>query len=87
MATHKSALKKARQDAIRRERNRAVRSRLRTAIKKLRQRMDDGDAAGAKDLLPGTLSLIDRTARRRVIDAHAAARTKSRLTRSVNKLS
>ena len=36
MANHKSALKKARQDRVRRARNRAGRSKLRTALKNYR---------------------------------------------------
>ena len=38
-----------------------------------------------RELLPGTLSLIDVTARKGAIHANAAARRKSRLARLVNR--
>jgi len=59
-------------------------SRLRTSIKQLRTAADR-DVTEARALLPGTLSLIDVTARKGVIHRNAAARRKSRLTRLVNR--
>ena len=46
----------------------------------------DGDVEKAKTLLPGTLALVDRTAKLDAIHASAADRTKSRLTRAFNRL-
>jgi len=86
MASHKSALKKYRQDEKRRIRNRQHASRLRTQIKKFRKVLASGDEKEARELLPETLSLIDRTAKLGVIHGNAAARTKSRATLAVNKL-
>ncbi len=87
MASHKSALKKVHQDTRRRLRNRGHRSRLRTAVKSLRQAVSSGDAAAARELLPGTLALVDHSVKLGVIHANAGDRTKSRLARAVNKLS
>lgn len=84
MANSKQAEKRIRQSLIRRDRNRAAMSRLRTSIKQLRTAADS-DVTKARELLPSTLSLIDATARRGVIHANAAARRKSRLTRLVNR--
>ncbi len=84
MANSKQAEKRIRQSLIRRDRNRAAMSRLRTSIKQLRT-VADSDVAKAHELLPSTLSLIDATARRGVIHPNAAARRKSRLTRLVNR--
>ena len=84
MANSKQAEKRIRQSLIRRDRNRAAMSRLRTSIKQLRTAAD-GDVAKARELLPATLSLIDVTARKGVIHTNAAARRKSRLTRLVNR--
>lgn len=84
MANSKQAEKRIRQSLIRRDRNRAAMSRLRTSIKQLRTAADS-DVAKAQELLPSTLSLIDATARRGVIHPNAAARRKSRLTRLVNR--
>lgn len=84
MANSKQAEKRIRQSLIRRDRNRAAMSRLRTSIKQLRAAAD-GDVAKARELLPATLSLIDATARKGAIHTNAAARRKSRLTRLVNR--
>ena len=86
MANIKSAKKRILQTEKRRTRNRAERSRLRTAVKKLRGEVEAGNSEGAKELLAPTLSLIDATAQKKVIHRNAAARTKSRLTKAVNSL-
>ena len=56
---------------------------MRSAIKDLRQTLAAGDAAAAREMLPKTLGIVDSTARKGVIHANTAARTKSRLTRAV----
>ncbi len=86
MASHKSALKKYRQDEKRRVRNRQHLSRLRTQIKKFRKAVASGDGKAAREMLPETLSLIDHTAKLGVIHGNAAARTKSRAALADNKL-
>lgn len=75
MANIKSARKRIGQAAKRQARNRAVRSRLRTAVKKYRT----AEASEKTDKLPTTYSEIDRARKRGVIHANAAARYKSRL--------
>jgi small subunit ribosomal protein S20 len=86
MANTKSAEKRNRQNEQRRLRNRGSRSRLRTAIKKLRTAVASGDAEAAKQLLPETLSVIDKTAQKGVIHSNAADRYKSRLAQKVASL-
>jgi len=86
MANHKSALKEHRQSVKRRLRLRTHRSRMRTAVKNLRRAVEAGDAEAARGLLPTTLAAVDRTAKLGAIHDNAAARTKSRLTRALNKL-
>lgn len=83
MANIKSAEKRIEQSAKQRTRNRAQRSRMRGAVREVRQAVADGDQAKAEKLLADTLSLVDVTARKKVVHANAAARTKSRLTRAV----
>ena len=83
MANIKSAEKRIRRSIRQRERNRALRSRMRSAIKDLRQAVAAGDATTAQELLPKTLGIVDSTARKGVIHANTAARNKSRLTRAV----
>jgi len=75
MANIKSAEKRIRQAARKQARNRAVRSRLRTAVKKYRQ-AEDKEKARA---VPGIFSDIDRARQKGVIHKNAAARYKSRL--------
>ena len=86
MANTKQAEKRIRQSRVRRDRNRAAMSRLRTSVKALRTAADT-DVERARELLPGTLSLIDVTARKGVIHPNSAARRKSRLSRLVNRRS
>ena len=87
MANHKSALKEHRQSLRRRLRNRDHRTKMRTAVKKLRAAIAAGDAETARGLLPATLALVDHTTKLGGIHDNAGARTKSRLTRAVNRVS
>ena len=84
MPNHKSAIKRVRQNETKREINRGNRSRVRTAIKKLRSAMSTGTAKDAQDLLPLTVSQIDKAVQKGVIHRNAASRYKSRLTARVN---
>ena len=86
MANSPSAIKRVRQNETRRARNTAGRSRVRTAVKKVRAAVDAGDLQTAEQLLPDTLSLIDSTAGKSLLHRNTAARTKSRLTRAVDGL-
>ena len=78
MANTKSSKKRAEKSAAQRVKNRAVRSKMRTAIKKFRAAAATGDAK-AKELLAGTVKIIDSTAQKGVVHKNTAARTKSRL--------
>jgi small subunit ribosomal protein S20 len=80
----KSASKRLRQSRQRRERNRAVRSEIRTRIKALLATQDPEEA---EKIHAHVVSLLDRAARRGVIARNAAARRKSRLARYVASLS
>ncbi|HEU5250518.1 MAG TPA: 30S ribosomal protein S20 [Thermoanaerobaculia bacterium] len=75
MANIKSAKKRIRQSEQRRARNKSVRSRLRTAIKKFRSAGD----ASKPESLPASYSEIDHAEKKGVIHRNAAARYKSRL--------
>jgi small subunit ribosomal protein S20 len=86
MANNPSAIKRNRQAVECRLRNRSQRSRMRTAVKSLRQAIESGDAAAARELLPEALRLVDLTAQKGAIHRNAAARTKSRLVLAVENL-
>lgn len=75
----KSALKANRQNIRRRERNRRLRSRLRTALKAIRALLDDRDIEGARAALGATASIVDSMAAKGIVHRNTAARYKSRL--------
>ena len=79
VASHASALKAHRQNIVRRERNRQLRSKLRGSLLSIRALIDEDEFGKAKTQLKGTISLIDRMVTKGVIHKNAAARYKSRL--------
>lgn len=83
MPNVKSAEKRMRTNEIRATRNRAFRSKLRTALKRVRTAGSSADGAAA---LREASSLLDRAARKRIIHPNKAARAKSRLTAFIGKL-
>ena len=64
----------------RRNINRHNRTKLRTAVKKLRSALSGTDKSQATGLLPMTVSEIDKAVQKGVLHRNAAARHKSRLT-------
>ena len=87
MASHASALKAHRQNVIRRDRNRQMRTRLRGALRTIRTAIDAGNTDQVKDAVRETVSLVDKMAAKGVIHRNAAGRYKSRLAARVAKQS
>ena len=83
MAHHKSALKRIRQDAKIRLRNRYYKKSARTAIAKLRAMTDAKDAA---TFLPKVISMIDKIAKRNTWHDNKASNLKSKLMKHVASL-
>lgn len=83
MAHHKSALKRIRQDAKIRLRNRYYKKSARTAIAKLREMTDAKEAAA---FLPKVVSMIDKLAKRNTWHNNKASNLKSKLTKHVASL-
>ncbi len=77
----KSAKKRQRQTKIRTDRNKAQRSELRTAVKRVRAA---GSKAEAEQALRDATALIDRAGQKNLVHRNAAARTKSRLAKMVH---
>jgi small subunit ribosomal protein S20 len=75
----KSALKANRQNITRREHNRQMRSKLRTALKSIRASLDAKDLSGAKSALNKTVSIVDKMATKGIIHRNTAGRYKARL--------
>ena len=84
MANHASALKRARQNEVRRIRNRAYRTRVKNATKAVLQAVEQKDAAAAQEALSQAIPVIDRAAGKGVYHRNKAARQVSRLTVRVN---
>lgn len=83
MANIKSQIKRNKQNAARHERNKAVRSELKTRAKRALTAAESGadDAAAAAALAQKRLG---KAAAKRVIHPNAAARRQSRLARRLN---
>ena len=83
MANHKSALKRIRQNNVKRLHNRYYAKTTRNAIKVLRNTVDKEEAA---KLYPEVVSMIDRLAKRNIIHKNKASNLKSKLAVQINKL-
>ncbi len=84
MANHASAEKRARRNIKRRMINRARKSEIRTAIKRVLTAVDTGNADAASVALKNAVSLIDRAGQKGVIHPNQASRRVLRLTAKVN---
>ena len=87
MANHKSALKRARQNEIKRMRNKSYKTRAKKAIKEVKNAVADNSVDQAKASLSNAVSIIQQNVSKGVIHKNKAARNASRLTRLVNQLS
>ena len=87
MPITKSAQKQLRKSRDRRLRNRAAKSSLRTAIKKVRAGLEKRDTETSAKALAEAAPLIDKAAGKGFIHKNAAARYKSRLDRQLQALS
>lgn len=85
MANHPSADKRNRQRIVRTERNRAVRSALRTAIKKARAAIA-ADPSNAADPVKAAAVALAKAASKGVIHRKTAARTTSRIQSAFSKI-
>ena len=81
-----SAKKRMRQDAVRRNRNRAVKSTLRTQIRKVREAITAKDAEKSAVEFRTLVKKLDKAAAHKVIHPNTAARTKSRLSHAIKSL-
>lgn len=86
MANIQSAKKRARQAIKRREHNVALRSRMRTAMKRVLKAVGAGDKSAAQTTLAQAVPAIDRMANKRLIPKNRAAKYKSRLNSKVRSM-
>jgi len=86
MANHFSALKRARQTERRTARNRAHTSRLRSALRELRETIAKGDKQAAEQVYRQTVSALDKAIQKGTLHDKTASRYKSRLSARVKAL-
>lgn len=85
MANHVSSEKRARQTEVRRLRNRANMSTMKTAIKKVIEAVQKKDFSQMDELMRNAQSAIAKTRQKGTIHKNNMARRISRLTSYVNK--
>ncbi len=83
MANTKSAAKHARTSAVRRVRNNAVKSEIKTRQKSFRSAIEAGDKAEAAEAYNILSSRLDSAAKRGMIHKNAANRSKSRIAKAL----
>ena len=81
MANIKSQIKRNRQNEIARERNKAVKSGLKTAIRRFNEAVTAGDADNAKALAADAGRKLDKAASKGVIHQNQAANRKSAISK------
>lgn len=83
MAHHKSAIKRIRQTAVRTERNRADRTRVKNAIRNFREAVENNDER-AEELLRKAIRVVNAAGSKGIIPARRASRKVSRLNKQFN---
>jgi small subunit ribosomal protein S20 len=82
---HRSAVKAHRQTLRRTAHNRALRAKLRSALKSIRSTIGTGKTDNARKALREAFSVVDKMAGKGIIHDNAANRYKSRLATRLNK--
>jgi small subunit ribosomal protein S20 len=86
VASHKSAIKRQKQTLKKQERNKSVRSMLKTLAKKVELAVETKSADTAKDALVKAMKAYDKAASAGIIHRTTASRKISRLSIKVGKI-
>lgn len=86
MANHKQSKKRARQNIKRVARNRPIRTKLRTSLKKVRGDITGNNVEDAKASLIAAVKQLDKSVTKGIVHRRTASRLISRMTVAVNKL-
>ncbi len=86
MASHKSAIKRQKQDIKKQERNKSVKSLLKTLSKKVEQAVETKSADTAKTALVKAMKAYDKAASAGIVHRTTASRKISRLSTKVGKI-
>ena len=84
MANIKSQIKRNMQNEKRAERNKAVRTALKTSTKKIRTALNAGDAEEAQARQRETARSLDKAVAKGIVHKRTAARRKSRLAKAAS---
>lgn len=84
MANLKSQKKRIKTDHERRQRNRGVRSRIKTQIRRVELAVEEGRSEDARAALREASGALDKAADKGAVHRNYAARHKSRLARKVS---
>ena len=87
MANIKSAKKRIIVSRKRADRNKSVRSRVKTAVKKVDAAIEAGEKAAATEALRAAVSELDKATKKGIYHKNTTARKVSRMTKAVNALS
>jgi small subunit ribosomal protein S20 len=87
LANHKSAVKRARQNELRRFRNKAVKTRIKSIVKEVRSSAGNASSEELRVKLNAAQSVIDTASKKGVIHKRTAARKISRLAKLANNTS
>jgi len=86
MANHVSSLKRARQTITKTAVNRSNKSKLRGALRLMREAITAGDHKAAFDAYRGTASILDKSVQKGILHKNTASRYKGRLNARVKAL-
>ena len=86
MATHKSAIKRAKQSEVRRMRNRARKTVVKNVVKRVRVALASKSAEEAQATLSQAIPVIDKAAAKGILHRKTASRKISRLSTQVHAL-
>ncbi len=86
MANIKSQIKRNRQNEAARERNKAVRSALKTAVRRFHEAVDAGQADDARTLAADASRKLDKAVSKGVIHQNQAANRKSAIAKKAASL-
>ncbi len=87
MANHKSAIKRARQNEIKRLQNKRLKTRIKKVTKEIRLAGDESQKSTALNRLNIAKSVIDKAAKKGAIHRNTASRKISRLSKVVDAIS
>ena len=87
MANHKSAVKRARQNELRRLRNKSVKTRIKKIVKDVRSSAEEKSGADMPAKISAVQSVMDKASKKGVIHKRTAARKVSRLAKLANSTS